>query len=319
VVAPAPVPPVYQNEMPLFAALPAQVRQGDLAMLGNLHRRVGDTGPGRQAWARAVYTDLDIRQDGSAAPHSRGHLSGVQAGTDLLADNNWRAGIYAGSLDGGADVSGNARGTFGGVGNTDLQSHYLGGYVTWRDASGWYADAVLQAGSHRYSVRPDGSLTVSGKARSLSASIETGKSFALAEGWSIEPQAQLIHQKAHFDDVSIVGARVHEDAKGGWIGRLGVRIKGDMSTGAGRLQPYARVNVYRASSGADVVNFIGPATSTGIASASGYTATEVAGGFTLALTSATSVFGEVGRTFSAGGDARVKSSVQGTIGLRVTW
>ena len=288
-------------------------------MLGNLNRRVGDSGPAREAWVRAVYTDLDIRQGGSVAPHSQGHVSGLQAGADLLSGNNWRAGIYVGSLDGGADVSGNARGTYGRVGSTDLQSRYLGGYATWRDASGWYVDAVLQAGSHRYSVRPDSSFTVSGKARSVSASIETGKSFALADGWSIEPQAQLIRQRTRFDEVSIAGARVHQDAEGGWIGRLGVRVKGDISTPAGRLQPYARVSVYRASSGADVATFIGTASSTRIASASGYTSTEVAGGFSLALTPVTTVFGEVGRTFGTGGDARVKSSVQGTVGLRVTW
>ena len=34
--------PTYRAEVPLFAALPAQLRQADLAMLGNLHRRVGD-------------------------------------------------------------------------------------------------------------------------------------------------------------------------------------------------------------------------------------------------------------------------------------
>ena len=56
-----------------------------------------------------------------------------------------------------------------------------------------------------------------------------------------------------------------------------------------------------------------------IASASGYTSAELAGGFTLAVTRATSVYGEVGRLFSTGGDARVKSSVQGSVGLKVRW
>jgi outer membrane autotransporter protein len=305
--------------MPLFFALPAQLRQADLAMLGNLNRRVGDSGPDRQAWVRAIYADLDIRQHGSAAPHSRGQVSGLQAGADLLGGSNWRAGLYVGSLDGDVDVSGNARGTFGRVGSTDLKSHYLGGYATWRDASGWYVDAVLQAGSHRYSVRPDGGLTVSGKARSFSASIEAGKSFALAENWSIEPQAQLIRQRTDFDDVSIAGAQVHQDTQAGWIGRLGVRIKGDIPTGAGRLQPYARFSVYRTSSGTDVATFVGTTGSTVISGASGYTATEVAAGLSLALTPATTVYGELARMSSAGGDARVKSSVQGTIGLRVSF
>jgi outer membrane autotransporter protein len=327
-VLPAASLPLYRAEVPLFAALPAQLRQADLAMLGNLHRRIGDadapgadapSGNGRQAWARAVHADLDIRQGGAAQAQSRGHVSGVQAGTDLLASGNWRAGVYVGQLDGGADVNGNAHGFVGRVGSNDLQSRYLGAYATWMDASGWYADGVLQAGSHRYTARPDGSLTAAGKARSLTASIEAGKSFPIAEQWRIEPQMQLIYQRSRFDDVPISGAIVRERPDGGVIGRLGVRIKGDLATAAGRLQPYARINLYRASAGTDVAEFVGPAASTRIGSASGYTAAEVAGGMTLALSATTSLYGEVGRLFDVGGEARVKSSVEGSLGLRVRW
>ncbi|MDM0022557.1 autotransporter outer membrane beta-barrel domain-containing protein [Variovorax saccharolyticus] len=332
---PKPLPPVsvptYRAEVPLFAALPAQLRQADLAMLGNLHRRVGDElspaagaaagdpGGGRQAWARAIYSDLDIRQAGVAAAHSQGHVSGVQAGTDLLASGNWRAGIFVGSLDGNADVAGNARGLIAAVGSNDLQSRYFGGYATWLGSDGLYADAVLQGGRHRYTVQPNGNLNIDGKSNSLTASIETGKSFALAEGWTIEPQAQLIRQSNSFDNVLIGGALVTQDANGGWIGRLGVRVKGEVATAAGRLQPYARFNVYRASSGTDVATFIGPAASTPIASAAGYTSTELAGGMTLALTPAVTLYGEVGQLYNAGGDAKVKSSVQGSIGMRLSW
>jgi outer membrane autotransporter protein len=319
--------PTYRAEVPLFAALPAQLRQADLAMLGNLHRRIGDedapvAGNGRasrRAWARAVYSDLHIRQDGIADAHSRGHVSGLQAGTDLLASGNWRAGLYLGFLDGSADVSGNARGTFGRVGSSDLRSRYLGAYATWMDASGLYADAVLQGGSHRYTVRPDGNPGAAGKGDSFTASIETGKSFALSERWTVEPQAQLIYRRAHFDAVSIAGAVVRQDTDAGWISRVGVRIKGDFATGAGRLQPYARVNLYRAGAGADIAEFVGPAGSTRFASASGYSAAEVAGGFTLALTPAASLYGELGRAFAIGGDARVKSSVQGSVGVKLRW
>ena len=288
-------------------------------MLGNLHRRVGDTGSARGAWARLIYADLDIRQSGSAAPQSQGHLGGLQVGSDFLAIGNWRVGGFVGLLDGDADVSGNARGTFGRVGYNDLRSTYVGGYATWINVNGWYADAVLQAGSHRYDVRPDASPAVSGKASSFSGSLEAGKSFALTGSWSIEPQVQLIHQSTRLDDVSIAGARVQQDPDGGWIGRLGVRVKGDIATAAGRLQPYARVNVYRASSGADVVSFVGPAATARISSASGYTSTEVAAGFSLTLTPITMVYGEIGRLMSNGGDAQVKSSVQGSLGVRVAW
>ncbi|MEJ8810189.1 autotransporter outer membrane beta-barrel domain-containing protein [Variovorax ureilyticus] len=327
---PVPTLPAYRAEVPLFAALPAQLRQADFAMLGNLHRRVGDEAApsaavagsgdaGRQAWARAVYADLDIHQDGVADAASKGHVSGLQAGTDLFVAGNWRGGIYVGYLDGGADVGGNARGTIGRVGNNDLQSRYVGGYATWMDGSGWYADAVLQGGSHRYTVRPDLNPSASGKADSLTASIETGKAFALTERWTIEPQAQLAWQRSSFDNVLISGASVRQDADSGWIGRLGVRVKGDFATSAGRLQPYGRVNLYRAGSGTDVATFIAPAASTPIASATGYTSAEVAGGATLALSPSTTLYGEVGHVFDVGGDARVKSSVQGSVGVRLSW
>ena len=288
-------------------------------MMGNLHRRVGDTGPARGAWARVIYTDLDIQQGGGAGPSSQGHVSGLQAGSDLMATDNWHAGVYVGSLDGSADVSGNLRGAFGRAGNNDLRSNYLGAYATWMDTTGWYADAVLQAGDHRYDVRSDADLPTSGKARSYSASLEAGKSFALTDAWSIEPQAQLMYLSTRFDDVRTFTARVHQDAEGAWIGRLGLRIKGDLFTAAGRLQPYARVNVYRAGSGTDVVTFTSVANASRVSTASGYTSTEVAGGFSLALSTVTMIYGEVGKLFSNGGDARVKSSVQGSLGVRVSW
>ena len=31
------------------------------------------------------------------------------------------------------------------------------------------------------------------------------------------------------------------------------------------------------------------------------------------------LYGEVGRLFNAGGDVKVKSSVQGSLGMRVSW
>jgi len=335
-VSPGPgIPPVvvptYRAEVPLAAALPAQLRQGDMAMLANLHRRVGDddaTRPSmdsdaalldRRAWARVVYSDLNIRQDGTVNPQSSGYLNGLQAGVDLWSDAAWRAGLYVGYLQGGADVKGDARGVFGRVGFNDLQSRYLGGYATWTDTLGRYADAVLQAGDHRYSVRPDLNADVSGKAGSWTASVEVGQPFRLTEGWTIEPQAQLAYQKSSVDDLQLSGALVQQQTDAGWIGRLGVRVKGDMMTGAGRLQPYGRANLYYAGSGTDVARFVSQAAITDIASRTGYTSAELAVGMTLALNATTSLYGEVGHVFDVSGDARVRSSVQGSLGMRLRW
>ncbi|QGW82270.1 autotransporter outer membrane beta-barrel domain-containing protein [Variovorax paradoxus] len=324
--------PTYRAEVPLLSALPSQLRQMDLTMIGNLHQRIGDddaktasaaasSGSERRAWGRVIAADIDIRQQGTANPHSKGNVKGFQAGTDLFATSNWRAGVYVGQLDGRIGVNGFASGIADlAVGSNDLRSQYLGAYGTWTADSGFYADAVLQAGRHRYTAEPLSGLRSGGKGDSLMASIEVGQAFALgASGWKIEPQVQLIHQRLSLDTIAISGANVRQDSDDGWIARVGVRLKGEVATGLGTLQPYGRFNLYKASSGADVARFIGPAGATNITGRTGSTFSELAGGLTLALNQTTSVYGEVGKLWASGGDARVKSTVQGSLGLRMKW
>lgn len=151
------------------------------------------------------------------------------------------------------------------------------------------------------------------------ASLEVGQSFALAEGWQIEPQLQLAHQRLKLDDATIAGAHVQQGSDKGWFVRAGVRVKGEVATGAGQLQPYRRFDLYRASGGSDVVRFATPAATRGIASSTGGIATALAGGFTLALGERSSLYGQLGKQWASGGQTRVKSSVQGSLGLRIKW
>jgi hypothetical protein len=60
---------------------------------------------------------------------------------------------------------------------------------------------------------------------------------------------------------------VQQDSHNGWLVRAGVRVKGEIATGAGVLQPYVRANVYRSGRGTDVTRFVGPAGFTDIATA----------------------------------------------------
>ncbi|WP_307866986.1 autotransporter outer membrane beta-barrel domain-containing protein [Variovorax sp. E3] len=329
---PAGVPVItYRPEASLYAALPSQLRQGNLAMLGDVRKRVGDddvkgaattpTGSDRRAWARVLSTDIDIQQGGAVSPKSKGRLTGFQAGTDLLATPNWRAGIYVGQLDGDARVNGFASGIQNlGVGRNDLRSQYVGVYGTYTNDSGFYADAVVQSGRHRYTVEPNLSAGVAGKGNSLLGSIEVGQAFPLGgSGWTIEPQLQLIHQHMDLSNSAIVGAIAQPQADSGWIARAGVRVKGQVDTGMGTLQPYGRFNVYKTSSGADIARFVNGATTTDIAAPTGSTSTELAGGFTLALSQSTSLYGEIGKLWSSGGDAKVKSGINGSLGVRVKW
>ncbi|MGJ7583098.1 autotransporter domain-containing protein, partial [Variovorax sp. RHLX14] len=270
--------------------------------------------------SRVIATDIDIRQQGTVDPHSKGNVKGFQAGTDLWADANWRAGVYVGQLDGDMSVTGFARGIVNyAAGSNDLRSQYLGAYATWKNDSGLYVDGVLQAGRHRYTVSPTLSFGSSGKGISLLASIEVGQAFSIAPGWTIEPQLQLVHQRVSLDDGSIAGALVQQDSHNGWLARAGVRVKGEIATSAGLLQPYARLNLYSASAGTDVAQFINAAAVTRIASATAYRSAELAGGFTLSLSQATSVYGEIGRLYAMGGDTRAKSALQGSVGVRARW
>lgn len=189
-------------------------------------------------------------------------------------------------------------------------------YGTYANSGGFYADAVLQAGRHRYDVNAISGTTTGGKGSSLLASLEIGQSLSMAPNWQIEPQLQIVHQRQDLDDLSLSGATtVQQHPNNGWLARLGVRVKGQL----GRAQPYARVNIYRSSNGSDVASFIGPAASTDIASSTGGTSTELAGGATLKLSDSTSMYGEVGKLWANGGDTRVKSGAQGSIGVRVRW
>ncbi|WP_241027107.1 autotransporter outer membrane beta-barrel domain-containing protein [Variovorax sp. RKNM96] len=327
--------PTYRTEVPMLAALPEQLRQGNLAMLGSSRVRMGDddarTGrndagdeagaPLRSAWGRVISTNINISQQGTVSPRSEGRLTGLQAGTDLWADRNWRAGVYVGRLEGDARTRGFARGVFDlAVGSNDLRSDYLGLYGNFTSDAGFYADAVLQGGRHRYTTGSfDSSPSASGKGKSTLLSLEVGQSFALGSDWKIEPQLQLVHQRVNLDDVTLFGARVAQDTDSGWTVRAGVRVKGQIATGAGVLQPYARLNVYRTSSGTDEARFIGPAGWTDIGTRTGGTSTELAGGATLAIGERTSLYAEVGKLFASGGDARVKSGINASLGMRVKW
>ncbi|MET3654800.1 outer membrane autotransporter protein [Dyella japonica] len=129
----------------------------------------------------------------------------------------------------------------------------------------------------------------------------------------------MAYQHNSIDDLMLSGARVQQEAASGWIARLGVRVKGDLAIGSGLLQPYGRVNVYRSNTGDDIATFIGPTGTTAISSGSDYSAGETAVGMTLTLTPEVSFYGEAGYLWNIGGDARVKSSMEASLGIKVRW
>lgn len=83
--------------------------------------------------------------------------------------------------------------------------------------------------------------------------------------------------------------------------------------------PHGRFNVYHGTDGTDVARFFGAGSFTDIGTPTSYTSTELAAGLTLAVSPSTNVYGEVGKLWAVSGDARLRSSLQGTLGVRVRW
>ncbi|MBU2409775.1 MAG: autotransporter outer membrane beta-barrel domain-containing protein, partial [Gammaproteobacteria bacterium] len=73
------------------------------------------------------------------------------------------------------------------------------------------------------------------------------------------------------------------------------------------------------SGGSDATRFSNGGFDTPIGVTNSYTSAELSAGATLSLSRVVSVYGEVGKVFSAGGDTKVRSSVQGSLGLRARW
>ncbi|WP_332751527.1 autotransporter outer membrane beta-barrel domain-containing protein [Hydrogenophaga sp.] len=315
---------MYRAEVPLLTALPEQLRQSGLVMLGNLHQRVGDERQGgaeqRHSWARLISTERQIAQGGTIAPVSHTRFNGVQAGIDLWNEPEWRAGLSLGQLEGNSRV----RGFSGGienlaVGGTDLRSRYLGAYATHHRASGLYADAVLQFGDHRYTLKPHAAPAERAGASSWLASLEVGQPFHVRSNWQVEPQLQLVYQHMDVSDVQITNAQVQVNTRGSWLARAGLRVKTSMSTRLGILQPYGRVNVYHASNGSDVASFGVAVGSKSFATRVGGTSTEAALGMTLEVSPRASVYAELGTLWASGGDSRSSGGLNGSAGMRWLW
>ena len=312
----------YRQEAVLLSALPAQLRQADMAMLGDMHRRMGERsdGAGRAAWGRMLRTDPRIRQQGTVSPQSSGHLTGFQAGLDVYAGQNATAGLYLGQLKGNMQVQGVASGVdHQPAGHNHLQSRYLGLYAAWLNHAGLYVDAIAQVADYRSQLHTTEGRTASTEGRGRLASLEVGQSFALHSHWEIEPQLQLVYRQLQLDDTALVRATVKHCTQSDWTLRLGARIKGSMKTRAGVFTPYGRVNVYKASRSTDVASLMVPAVTTDIVAKGGYLSTALAAGGSLQIDPRTRVYCELNRQWAHGGDTRVKSAMQASVGIQRLW
>lgn len=320
----------YRREVPLFNGVAPAVRTGDMAVLGNLHKRMGDENTFSQAasddqrvWARYLGDAGRTRLNDAAHTSLNTHLNGVQVGSDVWNNAQWKTGFYTSLLDNRSSVEGDTGGRHGEVGEIRDHALYLGGYATWTADNGFWTDMVLQYGRHDLRLKTTGkSLDPNGN--SLTASVEIGKPWALGDSaWQVEPQAQLIWQHSTFDDVKLQGnssTTASIDAGDAVTARLGARLVGHYQTTQGEVTPYVRVNLWQGMGGSDNTRFHNSAASTTLTSGQRYSSTEASVGATWSLKPNVQLYGEVGREWSNHGQqSEVSRDITGSLGIKTTF
>ena len=194
----------------------------DLATeMDTLNKRMGDvrnmnTDPDGW-WARTTYTH-------QGRDLYSGHSNRFELGKDFVTSSDDGSTIHQGAVFTylrSSDSFDNGNGKY---------KRYSGSlYHTWLGNNGQYVDVVGRIGkvmgnSHTFLINGDQSDSSLGTWYQQ-ASVETGKTYDLEDGWYFEPQAQL--QYTHMDSKSYTSSDgIHHDldSVNSFIGRLGFRL-----------------------------------------------------------------------------------------------
>jgi type V secretory pathway adhesin AidA len=195
--------PIYRDETPIYAMLPALGRQLTLFSLSTFHDRRGDQqqlgiGKQSQVWWRTAGSGWQQQWGGTVAPEFDGSLLAFNLGVDLGtstsasgASNRWGAMLSLANASGGARgftyaVSGN------GAGNLQMQTYGLSLYGTHVDRNGWYVEAIAGGNTVNAHVQSFGGVNEDPQGWGWSLSLESGYPIRLGKQWSLEPELQLI-------------------------------------------------------------------------------------------------------------------------------
>ncbi len=330
---PPPPPPVptYRPEAALFSAMPGMLRIIDASVPGTRQARLGDEAGGLtvarrgRAWARYVKQDIDASQQGTVAPSVNGDATGYQFGVELFGGKDEAAaqvGLYGGQVEGDAEVRGSANGVAGTpVGRLEPKVTYAGVYVSRSRGRGLYFDAVLQYGFYdgTASTYADG-VVADIRGTGGYASLETGYGFSLPAHLVIEPQLQIVAQPQRLHEIAILNATVRHSPSNTLAGRLGVRLKGDLGSGAVRFQPYVGASIWQGLDHTDDTQFSGNgATQTTLEAKSQLKALEFNAGFSLGMGSRFTGFAEYGKLSSRGDAGMARDGTLLSAGLRFAW
>ncbi|RUZ16125.1 autotransporter outer membrane beta-barrel domain-containing protein, partial [Mesorhizobium sp. M7A.F.Ca.CA.001.09.1.1] len=315
---------LYRIEVPVYSALPPVAEHLAMTTLGTFHERRGEQSllsntELSPVWGRIFGQDSKMAYSGTVSPSFDGTLFGLQAGFDLFgretaSGQTDRAGLFVAYASMNGDVRGQALGRDNlSVGSMDINGTSIGGYWTRIGQGGWYLDGVLMTtffGGNATSSRDIG-IDVGGTG--VTASLEGDYPIALAQGWTLEPQAQLVWQQLSLDDASDRFASVSFDTDGSVTGRLGARLQGETTINGMALQPYLKANIWHDFGGTSHVNF----DTTDISTEGRSTSFEFGGGVIAKVTDKVSIFATGDYTTNLGGDKR--RILEGNLGFSVKW
>ncbi|MCA0003435.1 autotransporter outer membrane beta-barrel domain-containing protein [Mesorhizobium sp. B264B2A] len=302
---------LYRVEVPVYSAVPPVAEHLAMTTLGTFHERRGEQSllsntELSPVWGRIFGQDAKMGWSGTVSPSFDGTLFGFQGGFDVFGQETAsggvdRAGLFIAYATMNGDVRGQALGQNDlGVGDIDLGGTSVGGYWTRIGPGGWYLDGVVMATFFSGDATSTRDIGIDVKGTGVTASLEGGYPIALAQGWTLEPQAQLIWQHLSLDDAEDRFASVSFDLDDNVTGRLGLRLQGETTLNGTALQPYLKANLWHGFGGTDHVNF----DTTDISTESRSTSFEFGGGVIAKVTDKVSLFATGDYTTNLGGDKR---------------
>ena len=147
----------------------------------------------------------------------------------------------------------------------------------------------------------------------LTLSLEGRYPIALADGWRLEPQAQIIWQHISLDSRTDAFSPVSFSLDDAVTGRIGLHLEGDVTLGDIDLEPYLKANLWHGFGGTDSVSFGSDAIDTAI----GGTSLELGGGVVAKLSENVSLFATGDYTTNIGGPSQ--HVLEGNVRLRIKW
>lgn len=324
------VVPDYRPEVSLYTALPSMALHYGMTQLGTLHERLGDlatdraqdAGAAGDAWARLIGQDGQWRADKGGiyanGPSFDDNMFAFQAGLNAYsarhdAGNGDRIDVIAtiGHGHGGVD-------DFDGTsaGNDRFDAYSLGGTWTHFGSTAWYVDSVLQATWYHAKASSNQQQNLSTNGFGTTLSVEGGYPFTFDQGWSLEPQGQVIWQNIHFDSASDTAANVRFNDVHEWVARLGARVSDAWQTAGHPIHTWLVLNIWHAFDANPQTQFSSDAGYVPFHSDLSGSWWELGAGATTQLASHVSLYGQVG--YEKGFSGGVKD-INGTLGLRVSW